>query len=157
MITSTMLRMIEDTSASEVTVLREFEMDGANCWVVQLSGAGHSDPIFEPSFGAEICRFEVNGQVCVIIRAIEPQPAEAAPEDLTLSLSARESQIAALVALGYPNKLVAQKLRISEWTVATYLRRIFAKLGVESRAAMTFRCASLIEKQQANYLTKPNF
>jgi hypothetical protein len=35
-----------------------------------------------------------------------------------------------------PNKVIADVLNISAWTVCTHLRRIFAKLGVGSRAAM---------------------
>jgi DNA-binding CsgD family transcriptional regulator len=55
-------------------------------------------------------------------------------------LTAREIQIVALVAEGRVNKQIADALRISEWTVATHLRRIFAKLGVDTRAAMVSRC-----------------
>lgn len=51
-------------------------------------------------------------------------------------LSPRESEIARLVAKGLPNKTIAAILDISPWTVATHLKRIFAKLGVRSRAAM---------------------
>ena len=43
------------------------------------------------------------------------------------------------------DKLHISKLHISEWTVSTHLRRIFAKLGVRSRAAMVYRCAPLVE------------
>jgi DNA-binding CsgD family transcriptional regulator len=53
-----------------------------------------------------------------------------------MSLSPREVEIARMVAQGHPNKVIAEVLEISEWTVATHLRRIFAKLGVTSRAAM---------------------
>ena len=51
-------------------------------------------------------------------------------------LSPRELEIVRLVAKGLPNKCIAKVLEISEWTVATHMRRIFAKLGVNSRAAM---------------------
>ena len=34
------------------------------------------------------------------------------------------------------SKIVADILEISAWTVGTHIRRIFAKLGVNSRAAM---------------------
>ena len=54
-------------------------------------------------------------------------------------LSPREQEISRLVAQGLPNKCVGAVLQISSWTVATYLRRIFAKLGVNSRAAMVAR------------------
>lgn len=69
---------------------------------------------------------------------IEPEPeAEGAG---AVTLTAREAQIARLVADGLVNKQIASELQISEWTVATHLRRIFAKLGVETRAAMVSRC-----------------
>ncbi|KAM3090263.1 response regulator transcription factor [Phormidesmis sp. 146-35] len=63
-------------------------------------------------------------------------------------LTARELQVAALVALGQSNKQVATRIHISEWTVASHLRRIFIKLNVDSRAAMVYKCASLIERLQ---------
>ena len=59
-------------------------------------------------------------------------------------LTPRELQIVALVADGRVNKQVADVLRISEWTVSTHLRRIFAKLGVDTRAAMVSRCFEAI-------------
>ena len=51
-------------------------------------------------------------------------------------LSPRETEVARMVAQGYPNKTIAAELEISSFTVSSYLRRIFAKLGVNSRAAM---------------------
>lgn len=51
-------------------------------------------------------------------------------------LSPREKEVVRLVALGLPNKAIAQVLEISLWTVATYVRRVFAKLGVTTRAQM---------------------
>jgi DNA-binding CsgD family transcriptional regulator len=54
-------------------------------------------------------------------------------------LSPREQEIVRMVAGGHPNKAIASVLNISSWTVCTYLRRIFAKLGVNSRAAMVAR------------------
>jgi len=53
-----------------------------------------------------------------------------------ISLSPRERVIAQLVAQGLPNKCIAKNLNISHWTVATYVKRIFLKLGVSSRTAM---------------------
>ncbi len=52
------------------------------------------------------------------------------PQDnLALALSPREREIARLVADGHSNKIVADILEISAWTVGTHIRRIFAKLG----------------------------
>lgn len=55
---------------------------------------------------------------------------------VAVDLSPREQEVARMVARGYPNKTIAAVLDISCWTVNTHLRRIFAKLGVRSRAAM---------------------
>ena len=54
-------------------------------------------------------------------------------------LSPREQEIVRMVAGGHSNKVIAEVLSISAWTVCTHLRRIFAKLGVGSRAAMVAR------------------
>jgi DNA-binding CsgD family transcriptional regulator len=56
-----------------------------------------------------------------------------------VDLSAREQEIARMVARGYTNKMIAAVLEISTWTVDTYLRRIFSKLNVRSRSAMVTR------------------
>jgi DNA-binding CsgD family transcriptional regulator len=54
-------------------------------------------------------------------------------------LSPREQEIARMVGAGYPNKTIAAHLGISSWTVSTHLRRMFAKVGVNSRAALVTR------------------
>lgn len=54
-------------------------------------------------------------------------------------LSPRETEVALMVAQGHPNKTIAAVLEISSFTVSSYLRRIFAKLGVNTRAAMVAR------------------
>jgi len=66
-------------------------------------------------------------------------------------LSPRETEIVRLVSEGLPNKCISAVLEISSWTVATHLRRIFAKLGVNSRAAMV---AKLLE---SNLIREPSW
>jgi len=56
-----------------------------------------------------------------------------------VNLSPREKEIVRLIAKGLPNKAISDVLDISPWTVATHLRRVFAKLGVVSRAEMVAR------------------
>lgn len=67
-----------------------------------------------------------------------PEPALSARRPRP-NLSPREREIVRMVAQGYPNKIIADVLEISTWTVGTYLRRLFAKLGVTARAAMVAR------------------
>jgi DNA-binding CsgD family transcriptional regulator len=99
----------------------------------------------------EICRFELAGLNLIVIETVaQPTPDRGETMgDLAERLTGREIEIAVLVAQGHANKVIAYRLQISEWTVATYLRRIFAKLNVASRAAMVFRCAPLINASLA--------
>ena len=53
------------------------------------------------------------------------------------SLTARELDVARLVAEGRPNKQVAAALFLSEKTVEHHLSRVYAKYGVRSRAELT--------------------
>jgi DNA-binding CsgD family transcriptional regulator len=75
---------------------------------------------------------ELKGSRYLLMRI--PQPAGS-----RVQLSPREQEIVRMVAKGHPNKIIADVLNISSWTVSTHMRRIFAKLGVGSRAAMVAR------------------
>ena len=59
------------------------------------------------------------------------------------SLTAREMEVAALVAAGNTNREIASTLYLSEKTVESHLSHIFTKLGVSSRARLT----SLLARQ----------
>ena len=50
-------------------------------------------------------------------------------------LSPRELEVLQLIAEGYVNKEIADRLSLSEPTIATYIRRIYEKLHVHSREA----------------------
>jgi DNA-binding CsgD family transcriptional regulator len=83
----------------------------------------------------------INGRRYVVVLADnEAKQTAADPLDASVDvLTRRELQVVMLVAKGCVNKQIADQLKISEWTVSTHLRRIFAKLGVDSRAAMVYR------------------
>jgi DNA-binding CsgD family transcriptional regulator len=73
---------------------------------------------------------EVAGLRCLLVRFV---PVTGARHP---ALSPREREIVRMVAQGCSNKTIAAVLDISTWTVSTHVRRIFAKLSVNSRAAM---------------------
>jgi DNA-binding CsgD family transcriptional regulator len=134
-----------DFDRVNIEILGKFQFDNHECLIVQYDDESRECDLKNSDSFSEISRFNVKGQCCAILQKASDQ--ESNDINLSVLLSTRELQIATLVALGCPNKQVADKLHISEWTVATYLRRIFAKLHVDTRAAMTYRCASLICKQ----------
>lgn len=64
-------------------------------------------------------------------------PARPAPE----ALSPREAEVLALLAEGLPNKLIADRLHISEHTAKFHVNAILAKLGAQSRTEAVVRAA----------------
>lgn len=64
---------------------------------------------------------------------LEPAPQPAGKMRERSPLSQREREIVALVAQGYKNKEMAEKMFISEQTVKNHLHNIFDKLGVSDR------------------------
>ncbi|HSS80404.1 MAG TPA: AAA family ATPase [Gaiellaceae bacterium] len=57
-------------------------------------------------------------------------------------LTARERQVAELVAEGLSNRAVAERLFLSTNTIETHLRHIFQKLGVQSRTELVRRLSA---------------
>lgn len=123
--------------------LAEFAIGDQQYQVVTVAGNNGADA---PHDG-ELTRFACGGCLCAIVS--KDCPRHGPLSDLTAMLTERELQITALVSQGRLNKQIADQLHISEWTVATHLRRIFSKLGVKSRAAMVYRCAPLLERLSA--------
>lgn len=79
-----------------------------------------------------ICQREVGGMRYTLVCEPEGDP----------NLSTRQSQILDLMCRGMTTKQIAYHLQIKPTTVDTYIRRIFEKLGVNSRVevvALAFR------------------
>ena len=66
----------------------------------------------------------------------------AAGEDGVAGLSAREREVAVLVADGRTNREIAARLFLSEKTIETVLSRVFRKLGVRSRVEVAAHVAA---------------
>ena len=71
-------------------------------------------------------------------RAIEAyiEQARTAPLDPHETLTAREREVLQLAAEGTTNPEIAARLHISQRTVETHLGRIYAKLGLNTRAQL---------------------
>jgi DNA-binding NarL/FixJ family response regulator len=79
-----------------------------------------------------------------VVQCFQKQAPPASKEDAELQkLSAREQEVLDLISRGYLLKEVSESLSLSEHTVDTYLRRIYEKLHVHSRAQAVARYAEL--------------
>lgn len=58
---------------------------------------------------------------------------------LNMILTARELQVAKLVARGYSNKIIAEELGIKSRTVTSHMASIFEKMGFSTRTELAFR------------------
>jgi DNA-binding NarL/FixJ family response regulator len=67
--------------------------------------------------------------------AAQPDPQRAAPEDLA-ELTARERDVVTLVAMGYSNGEIAERLVISPATARTHVSRAMVKLRTPDRAKL---------------------
>lgn len=75
-----------------------------------------------------------NEQVEVLIESLaEARPLHVIDEKGAKVLSARETEVLALLAEGRSNRSMAEVLRLSEHTIKNHLFHIFDKLGVSSR------------------------
>jgi DNA-binding NarL/FixJ family response regulator len=61
----------------------------------------------------------------------------------TRDLTRRELEVAHLIARGYTNRMIAEKLYISDSTVKVHVRHILSKLGARSRTELAARIAAV--------------
>ncbi|MEW6420895.1 MAG: response regulator transcription factor [Deinococcota bacterium] len=69
----------------------------------------------------------------------EEEEEEAPPLTGAVTLTSRERDVLALLAAGLSNKRAARELGVSESTVKFHVQAVYAKLGVQSRAAAVTR------------------
>ena len=63
-------------------------------------------------------------------------------------LTGREREVATLVCNGLSNKIVAQKLKVSEGTIKIHLHTIFQKLGVRGRSELAVALFGIINVRE---------
>jgi DNA-binding NarL/FixJ family response regulator len=61
---------------------------------------------------------------------------ESAAREAGKNLTPREIEIVRMIAQGLRNKVIAERLSISEGTVKIHLHNIYEKLGVDGRLAL---------------------
>ncbi|SEE54252.1 response regulator transcription factor [Streptomyces sp. Ag109_O5-10] len=122
---------------AKVLVLTTYDTDSDTLPAIEAGATGYllKDAPREELFTA--VRAAAQGRTvlspAVASRLVSAVRTPAAPANEPLS--AREREVLALVARGTSNREIARELFISEATVKTHLTHLYAKLGVNDRAA----------------------
>jgi DNA-binding CsgD family transcriptional regulator len=154
------LRHIEEEGTQPQVEQGEFRIAGSLCKVVCVDNVLPQHDITRPGACArliyaegEIAHFEFGGHIFALLvldqqeggaAVAKPPAAENGaelPQNVCDLLTNRELQIVQLICMGCLTKQVADRLRLSEFTVRSYLKTIYCKLGVRSRGAMVYRYA----------------
>jgi DNA-binding CsgD family transcriptional regulator len=106
--------------------------DAARAIVADLAASVPEDTLRETFL--DLIRREI--PLALAQSALEPSPIELSP------LTKREREIAALLTQGLTNRAIGERLFVSEWTVATHVRNILAKLDLGSRTQIAAWAAS---------------
>jgi DNA-binding NarL/FixJ family response regulator len=77
-----------------------------------------------------------DGRTLVTVLELEREQPRLSPGPLS-ALTAREREVAVLIAGGLSDRVIAERLRLSHHTVSQYAKRIYRKLEVGSRVALT--------------------
>ena len=128
-----MIPAMPDRVQAQDALLARFAIDGHDCYVVPEDESDSAD-------GVRIVGSVTLGKRRYSICLDQPDT-HSAPTDL---LTARELQIAVLIAQGFDKKGIGRRLGISSFTVSTHLARTYFKLGVNSRPALAARIAGTV-------------
>jgi DNA-binding NarL/FixJ family response regulator len=120
--------LVLTTYDTDADILRAVEAGAAGYLLKDTSRADLVSAIRAAARGETVLAAAVAGRLLRRVRG--PQPEE---------LSARETEVLALVAHGLTNAEIGRRLFISEATVKTHLVRASAKLGVSGRTAAVTR------------------
>lgn len=135
-------RILEQRPGIRVIVLTTYESDSA---ILQAIEAGASGYLLKAAPAGEILagiRSVAAGDVAlapsIAAMLVNRVKAPAGP-----TLSARETEVLALVAQGKSNPAIAQALFVSEATVKTHLLHVFEKLNVSDRTRAVTKAMEL--------------
>ena len=91
----------------------------------------------------------VDRLVQLIASSAAPAPASSGEPEGFGMLTSREREVALLVGEGVSNKIIAQRLDITERTVKAHLNAVFSKLGVPGRLQLALLITGRAERVRA--------
>ena len=121
---------------TRVIVLTSFLDDAMLLPALRAGAAGYLLKNAQPQEIARAVRAAHAGEALldpvVAARVVETLAAEGREEPID-RLTPREREVLILIGRGFPNKLIARELGVSEKTVKAHVGRVLAKLGVTDR------------------------
>jgi DNA-binding NarL/FixJ family response regulator len=75
------------------------------------------------------------GELVTVLELVRERPG--VDRRLLACVTPREAQVATLVAEGFSDREIADELVLSRHTVSQYVKRVYGKLGVDSRVSLT--------------------
>jgi DNA-binding NarL/FixJ family response regulator len=126
-------RIRGEQPGTQVVVLTSFADRDRILSALDAGAAGYLLKDAEPGDLIRGIRAAAAGDSPLAPRAASELLADRAERRPTDQLTPREHEVLAMVAEGMPNKLIAERLAISERTVKAHLTHIFERLGVSDR------------------------
>lgn len=96
-----------------------------------------------PGYVADALRALLEGRVPLPSGVLEAEPRAAVPDvsEGLPELSDRQREVLALVVAGLPNKLIAERLGVTEATVKFHVTAVLRRFGAASRTQLLIRAA----------------
>ncbi|MDR7271991.1 DNA-binding CsgD family transcriptional regulator [Pelomonas saccharophila] len=144
----------DDASCADAGALQaSVELDGRSLHIVCVddrlpdhSARPGSSRLCQRYLPGEIAHFEWAGHRYALVPDNESSGPSVPTQELHTLLTNRELQIVQLICSGLLTKQVSARLHISEFTVRSYLKTIYCKLGVRSRGAMVYAYAQSLSR-----------
>lgn len=119
--------------ADDQTILAAVEAGADGYLLKAMAGQDIPAAILTVANGGSVLDPAVTRRVLNSVHRPKPGKRESGAAVAVKTLTAQETRVLELAALGKSNKQIAQELHLSEGTVRNYLSVVFAKLNVESR------------------------
>ncbi len=118
-------RFVPCQSIEDLQSIAKFSVHGTECVVVEFNARENEQLEI-------IGTLTIKGRKFAVACGSDSPPAD----DALAALSPRELEIARCIAAGYQTKAIAQRLRISYYTVRVHVGRIYCKLGLHKQTEL---------------------
>jgi DNA-binding NarL/FixJ family response regulator len=126
--------MVSTNFGDETHVMRSIEAGAAGYLLKDSSPAKMVDEIRSLASGGSPISPIIARQVLARFRQSPASGAASPAEDMPQLLSAREKEVLDLITKGFTANEIAKLMQLSHFTVKTFVRRIYSKLKVTSKA-----------------------